>query len=60
MREERAAVDVVGGSGALWAGAAAADVVAFMTRFWCGVEVTDWEVCTVQVLYIKGNSFPSI
>lgn len=35
MRDERAAADVVGGRGALCAGAedAAADVVAFMTRF---------------------------
>ena len=35
MREERAAAEVVGGRGALCAGAddAAADVVAFITRF---------------------------
>lgn len=35
MREERAAVDDVGGRGALCAGVedAAVDVVAFMTRF---------------------------
>jgi hypothetical protein len=38
MRDERAALDAVGGSGALCAGVAVAaeDVVAFMTRFWCG------------------------
>jgi len=47
MREERAAVELVGGRGALCAGAddAAADVVAFMTRFSIAVDGVNQAGC---------------
>lgn len=53
MREERAAADVVGGKGALCAGAAEADAVGFMAQHLAKV----YRRLQVATLDKKGNIF---